>query len=112
MTNQLKKNQYMNEQLRYTDAGVYIPKELWGQILTDNPATLKNLALGSKPLIPTIDMEFIPQDNETTWDNVARLQYVNKENTSIGLFDPYGNFSDVTNYMTITPDSVLFTENP
>ena len=112
MTNQLKKNQYMNEQLRYTDAGVYIPKELWGQILNDNPATIKNLALGSKPLISTIDMEFIPADNETTFMNVAKLQYVNKENTSVGLFDPYGNFSDVTNYWTITPDSVLYTENP
>ena len=112
MTNQLKKNQYMNEQLRYTDAGVYIPKELWGQILNDNPATIKKLALGSKPLIPIPDMEFIPADNETTFMNVAKLQYVNKENTSVGLFDPYGNFSDVTNYWTITPDSVLFTENP
>ena len=112
MTNQLKKNQYMNEQLRYTGTGVYIPKELWGQILNDNPATIKNLALGSKPLIPTIDMEFIPQDNEDTWNNVAKLQYVNKENTSVGLLDPYRNFSDVTNYWTVTPDSVLFTENP
>jgi outer membrane lipoprotein SlyB len=112
MTNQLKKNQFMNQQLRYTDAGVFVPRELWGQLTNTKPATIKKLALGSKPLIPLPELEFIPADNETTWDNVARLQFVNKENTSVGLFDPYGDFSDVTNYMTITPDSVLFTENP
>jgi len=112
MTNQLKKNQFMNQQLRYTDAGVFVPRELWGQIMNTKPETMKKLALGSKPLIPLPEMEFIPADNETTWDNVAKLQFVNKENTSVGLFDPYGDFSDVTNYWTITPDSVLFTENP
>jgi hypothetical protein len=102
----------MNQQLRYTDAGVFVPRELWGQIMNTKPETMKKLALGSKPLIPLPEMEFIPADNETTWDNVAKLQFVNKENTSVGLFDPYGDFSDVTNYWTITPDSVLFTENP
>jgi hypothetical protein len=112
MTNQLKKNQFMNQQLRYTDAGVFVPRELWGQIMNTKPETMKKLALGSKPLIPLPEMEFIPADNETTWNNVAKLQFVNKENTSVGLFDPYGDFSDVTNYWTITPDSVLYTENP
>jgi hypothetical protein len=80
--------------------------------MNTKPETMKKLALGSKPLIPLPEMEFIPQDNETTWDNVAKLQFVNKENTSVGLFDPYGDFSNVDNYWTITPDSVLFTENP
>ena len=80
--------------------------------MNTQPDTIEKFALGQKPIIQIPDMEFMPQDNQTTWDNVARLQFVNKENTSIGLFDPYGDFSNVDNYFTITPDSVLYTENP
>ena len=112
LTNKLKANQYMNTQLRYTNAGVFVPRELWGQLTNTTPDTVKKLSLGQAPIIPLPQLEFMTQDFEDTWDNVARFQYVNKENTSIGLLDPYGDFSDVTNYLTVTPDSVLFTENP
>jgi hypothetical protein len=112
-TNQLKRNQYMNEQLRYYKSGVFVPAKLWEQMNTPENMSkekLDRLALGQKPLIP--EMQFIPQDNETTWDTVAEKQYVNGENTSIEFLSPYSSYSDVTNYWATNPQSVLYTINP
>jgi hypothetical protein len=115
MTNQLKKNQYMNEQFRYYKSGVFIPAKLWEQMNTNQNMTtqkLDTLALGEKPLIALPDMEFMPQNNEETFETVARFQYPNQENTSIEFLSPYANFSNTDNYWATNPQSVLYTINP
>lgn len=113
-TNQLKKNQYMNEQFRYYKSGVMVPHLLFGKILSKanmTPKELDTLALGEKPIIKIPDMEFIPQDNETTWDTVADKQYPNNEPFSVEFLDPYSSYSDVTNYWATNPQSKLYTIN-
>jgi hypothetical protein len=115
MTNQLKKNQYMNEQFRYYKSGVFIPAKLWEQMNTNQNMTtqkLDKLALGEKPLISLPDMEFMPQNNEETFETVAKFQYPNQENTSIEFLDPYSSYSNVDNYWATNPQSVLYTINP
>ena len=108
--NPLKKNQFMNDQLRYVNSGVFVPFEMWSQFT--NKQTIDDLAMGQKPIINLPDMKFEKLDQQNTWDNVAKFQYVNRENTSVGMLDPYRNFSNVDNFYTITPDSVLYMENP
>lgn len=114
-TNQLKRNQYMNEQLRYYKSGVMVPHLLWGKILSQanmTPKELDTLALGQKPLIELPQMEFIPANNETTWDTVADKQYVNGELDSIEFLSPYSSYSNVDNYWNTNAQSVLYTINP
>ncbi len=112
-TNQLKRNQYMNEQLRYYKSGVFVPAKLWEQMNTPENMTkekLDRLALGQKPIIP--EMQFLPQDNETTFENVARVQYPNNELNSIEFLDPYSSYSNTDNFWATNPQSVLYTINP
>ena len=56
-------------------------------------------------------MEFIPQDNETTWDTVADKQYPNNEPFSVEFLDPYSSYSNVDNYWATNPQSKLYTIN-
>jgi pyruvate/2-oxoglutarate/acetoin dehydrogenase E1 component len=70
------------------------------------------LALGEKPLIELPQMEFIPANNEETFETVAKFQYVNGENTSVEFLDPYSSYSNVDNYWATNPQSVLYTINP
>jgi len=112
-TNQLKRNQYMNEQLRYYKSGVFVPAKLWEQMNTPENMSkekLDRLALGQKPIIP--EMQFIPQDNETTWDTVARVQYPNNELNSIEFLDPYSSYSNTDNFWATNAQSNLYTINP
>lgn len=109
-SNALKRSQFMNDQLRYFNSGVFVPYELWTKFT--NEQDLDNLALGEKPIISLPEMKFERLDQQNTWDNVAKHQLVNNENTSVGLFDPYRNFSNVDNFWTNTRDSVLYTINP
>jgi len=113
-TNQLKRNQYMNEQLRYYKSGVFVPAKLWEQMNTPENMTkekLDRLAFGQKPIIKIPDMEFIPASNETTWDTVADKQYPNNEPFGIEFLDPYSSYSDVTNYWATNAQSKLYTIN-
>jgi len=114
-TNPLKRQQYMGDEIRYTNAGVFIPYNTWSQINDTNDISeqrIREMALGQKPLIPLPDMRFIPQDNSTTWENMAEYHYVNNENTAIEYQSPYSDFSDVRNYWAINEESELFTINP
>lgn len=110
-TNPLKALQATADNIRYTDAGVYVPYILWNRINdtdTLTPQRLEKLALG--PELPP--MEFMAQDNEATFENVAEFQFANAENTAIEFLSPYANFSNVDNYWALNPDSVLYTVNP
>jgi len=114
-TNPLKRQQYMGDEIRYTNAGVFIPYNTWSQINNTNDITeqrIRELALGQKPLVPLPDLKFIAQDNETTFENMAEYHYVNNENTAIEYQSPYSDFSDVRNYWAINEQSELFTINP
>jgi hypothetical protein len=113
-TNQLKKNQYNNEQLRYYKSGVFIPAKLFEQMNTPENMSkekLDSLALGQKPIIKIPDMQFIPANNETTWDTVAKVQYPNNELNSIEFLDPYSSYSNVDNFWTTNAQSKLYTIN-
>ena len=109
-SNALKRSQFMNDQLRYFNSGVFVPYELFTKFT--NQQDLDDLALGEKPIISLPEMKFERLNQQNTWDNVAKHQLVNAENQSVGLFDPYRNFSNVDNFWTNTRDSVLYTINP
>ena len=114
-TNPLKRQQYMGDEIRYTNAGVFIPYDTWSQINNTNDISeqrIREMALGQKPLVPLPDLKFIAQDNETTFENMAEYHYVNNENTAIEYQSPYSDFSDVRNYWAINEQSELFTINP
>ena len=114
-TNKLKAMQEFNDDVRYYKSGIFIPRHMFNNYYTQDSLTsdvLERLTLGEKPLIKLPDMKFIPQDNETTFDTVAQLQFVNKENTAIGMKDPYRFGSNVDNFWMINPDSLLYTVNP
>jgi len=114
-TNQLKRNQYMNEQLRYYKSGVFVPAKLWEQMNTPENMSkekLDRMALGQKPLIELPQMEFIPQNNETTFETVADKQYVNGEPDSIEFLSAYSSYSNVDNYWATNAQSNLYTINP
>jgi hypothetical protein len=70
---------------------------------------MEALFKGAPPLIR--DPSYVKY-NGNTFDNVAEYQYPNKENTAIGVLDPYRNFSRVDNHWSYNPDSQLFTINP
>ena len=110
-TNPLKYQQLLESKIRYTDAGVYIPYVTWNKINDANTMTdkrLRTMALG--PQLPP--MKFNTFDNDTTFENVAKLQFVNGENTAIEFQSPYADFSNVENSWWTNEDNVLFTENP
>jgi hypothetical protein len=110
-TNPLKRSQAQADALRYTDAGIYIPYILFNKINDANemnPERLNKLALG----VELPPMEFLPQDNEVTFENEATKQYVNNENTAIEFLSPYSDFSNVDNFWTKNPTSILYTINP
>jgi hypothetical protein len=110
-TNPLKMSQKMSEELRYNGGGITIPINYYNKLLEVsklNDKELKRLYLPEE--LPP--MKFIPQDNEDTFENVNTRFFVNNENTAIGINDPYRFFSNVDDYWTTTPDSVLFTVNP
>ena len=114
-TNPLKRQQYMGDEIRYTNAGVFIPYDTWSQINNTNDISeqrIREMALGQKPLVPIPEMRFIPQNNETTFENMAEYHYVNNENTAIEYQSPYSDYSDVRNYWSINEESELFTINP
>jgi hypothetical protein len=109
-TNPLKRSQATADALRYTDAGVYVPYLLWNQINNTNemkPKQLEKLALG----VELPPMEFIAQDNEETFEEVARLQFPNNELMAIEFLSPYADFSNVENFWMTNPDNMLFTIN-
>lgn len=110
-TNPLKYQQLLESNIRYTDSGVYIPYITWNKINDANNMTnqqLKTMMLG--PELPR--MKFNTFDNDTTFENVAKWQYVNNENTAIGYQSPYADFSTVENSWWTNEDNILFTENP
>ena len=109
-SNALKRSQFMNEQLRYFNSGVFVPYELFTKFT--NEQNLDDLSLGQKPIISLPEMKFERLDQQNTWNNVASKQFVNRENTSVGLLDPYRFFSNVTNDPYTVNDSVLYTINP
>ena len=114
-TNPLKRQQYVGNEIRYDNAGVFIPYDTWNQINNTNDISeqrIREMALGQKPLVPLPDMRFIPQNNETTFENMAEYHYVNNENTAIEYQSPYSDYSDVRNYWAINEESELFTINP
>jgi hypothetical protein len=114
-TNPLKRQQYMGDEIRYNNSGVFIPYDTWNQINNTNDISeqrIRELALGQKPLVPLPQMKFIPQNNETTFENMAEYHYVNNENTAIEYQSPYSDYSDVRNYWAINEESELFTINP
>lgn len=110
-TNPLKMSQKLSDELRYNGGGITIPINYYNKLLEVskiNDKELKRLYLPEE--LPP--MKFIPQDNDDTFENVNTRFYVNNENTAIGMNDPYRFFSNVDDYWTTTPDSVLFTINP
>jgi uncharacterized membrane protein YeaQ/YmgE (transglycosylase-associated protein family) len=111
-TNPLKRQQYMGDEIRYTNAGVFVPYNTWNQINNTNDISeqrIREMALGQKPLVPLPDMRFIPQDNETTFENMITQHYVNNEDRAIEYQSPYADYSDVRNYWSINEQSELFT---
>jgi len=109
-TNPLKYQQLLESKIRYTDAGVYIPYVTWNKIHDANNITdkrLRTMALG--PELPP--MKFNTFDNETTFENVAKWQYVNNENTNVEGLSPYSDFSNVENSWWTNEDNMLFTIN-
>jgi hypothetical protein len=109
-TNPLKYQQLLESKIRYTDAGVYIPYVTWNKINDANNITdkrLRTMALG--PELPP--MKFNTFDNDTTFENVAKWQYVNNENTAVAYKSPYADFSNVENSWWTNEDNMLFTIN-
>jgi hypothetical protein len=110
-TNPLKYQQLLENNIRYTNAGVYIPYLTWNKINDTETLTTKRLrtmALG--PELPP--MKFETFDNDTTFENVAKWQYVNNENLAVEGLSPYADFSTVENSYWTNEDNVLFTINP
>ena len=111
-TNPLKRQQFAGNEIRYTNAGVFVPYDTWNEINDTNDISeqrIREMALGQKPLVPLPDMRFVPQDNETTFENMAEYHYVNGEDTAIEYKSPYSDYSDVRNYWSINESSELFT---
>jgi hypothetical protein len=109
-TNPLKRSQATADALRFTDAGVYVPYLLWNQVNNTNdmkPQQLEKLALG----VELPPMEFIAQDNEETFEEVALRQFPNNELMAIEFLSPYADFSNVENFWMTNPDNMLFTIN-
>ena len=109
-TNPLKYQQLLESKIRYTDAGVYIPYVTWNKINDANNISnkrLQTMALG--PKLP--EMKFQTFDNETTFENVAKWQYVNNENTAVEFQSPYSDFSNVENSWWTNETSELYTIN-
>ncbi len=109
-TNPLKRSQATAEALRFTDSGVSVPFLLWNQVNNANdmtPQQLEKLALG----VELPPMEFMAQDNEETFEEVARLQYPNNELMAVEFLSPYSDFSNVDNFWMTNPDNMLFTIN-
>jgi len=110
-TNPLKYQQLLESKIRYTNAGVYIPYLTWNKINDANNMTsqqLKTIMMG--PELPR--MKFNTFDNDTTFENVAKWQYVNNENTAVEYQSPYADFSNVENSWWSNETSELFTINP
>ena len=110
-TNPLKYQQLLESKIRYTNSGVYIPYLTWNKINDANNITdkrLKTMALG--PELPP--MKFESFDNDTTFENVAKWQYVNSEPLSVEFQSPYADFSNVENSWWTNGNNVLFTINP
>jgi hypothetical protein len=110
-TNPLKYQQLLESNIRYTDAGVYVPYVTWNKINDANNMStqqLRTMMLG--PELPR--MKFNTFDNDTTFENVSKWQYVNGENTEIEYLSPYSDFSNVENSWWSNPTSELFTINP
>jgi hypothetical protein len=106
-TNPLKYQQLLESKIRYTDAGVYIPYVTWNKINDANNITdkrLRTMALG--PELPP--MKFETFDNDTTFENVAKWQYVNNENTAVAYKSPYADFSNVENSWWTNEDNMLY----
>ena len=109
-TNPLKYQQLLESNIRYTDAGVYVPYVTWNKINDANNITdkrLRTMALG--PELPP--MKFETFDNNTTFENVAKWQYVNGENTAVEFRSPYSDFSNVENSWWTNETSELYTIN-
>jgi hypothetical protein len=107
----LKYQQLLESNIRYTDAGVYVPYVTWNKINDANNMStqqLRTMMLG--PELPP--MKFNTFDNETTFENVSKWQYVNNDNTEIEYLSPYSDFSNVENSWWSNPTSELFTINP
>lgn len=114
-TNPLKRNQMIENEIRFTKAGVFVPYDTWNQMNDTNNISeqrVQELALGQKPIITLPEMRFIAQDNADTFENVAQHQYVNNENTAIEWMSPYNEYSNVDNFWMINENSKLFTINP
>ena len=110
-TNPLKYQQLLESKIRYTDAGVYVPYVTWNKINDANNITdkrLRTMALG--PKLP--EMKFQTFDNNTTFENIAKWQYVNGENTAVEFKSEYADFSNVENSWWTNENNVLFTINP
>ncbi len=105
-TNPLKYQQLLESKIRYTDAGVYVPYITWNKIYENG--NMRDMALG--PKLPP--MRFETFDNEDTFENVAKWQYVNNENTAVEYLSPYADFSNVENSWWSNQDSELWTINP
>ena len=111
-SNPLVRNQFVNHQIQMEDAGVNIPTVLFNTLVDASSLTdrqMDALFRGAPPLIR--DPSFVKYNGDD-FDNVAKYQYPNKENTEIGMLDPYRFFSRVDNHWSYTPDSQLFTINP
>lgn len=114
-TNPLKYQQQQQEKIRYTDAGVFIPYTTWNEINNANDISeqrIREMTLGQEPLITIPEMTFIDMDNETTFENVNNVHYVNNELTSIEFKSPYSDYSNVDNNWWTNEDNILFTVNP
>jgi hypothetical protein len=111
-SNPLVRNQFVNHQIQMEDAGVNIPTVLFNTLVDASSLTdrqMEALFRGAPPLIR--DPSYVKYNGDT-FDTVANYQYPNKENTAIGMLDPYRNFSRVDNHWSYNPDSQLFTINP
>jgi hypothetical protein len=111
-SNPLVRNQFVNHQIQMEDSGVHIPTVLFNTLVDASSLTdrqMQALFLGAPPLIR--DPSYVKYDGDT-FDTVANYQYPNKENTSIGVLDPYRNFSRTDNHWSYNPDNILFTINP
>lgn len=109
-TNPLKYQQLLESKIRYTDAGVYVPYVTWSKINDANNISdkrLRTMALG--PELPS--MKFETFDNETSFENVAKWQYVNSENMAVEFQSPYADFSKVENSDWTNETNMLFTIN-
>lgn len=110
-TNPLKKQQFVNNEVRYNDSGVSIPFVTWAQVHNANKLTqeqLNKMFLGT----PLPELRFVEQDNADTFENVQNVHLANAENLAIDMFSPYSDFSNVDNNWWTNPDSILYTINP